>query len=110
MTPGTPAGDNGSDDDQHWFDLLAGRAAPGAGSATQAEAAALRRALQHHGPQAPEGSPAAADARIARLLERARAEGVLLVPQTEVAPAQQPAQPQPQITDVRLVGLRGVAP
>jgi len=28
----------------------------------------------------------------------------------QLAPAQQPAQPQPQITDVRLVGLRGVAP
>ena len=28
----------------------------------------------------------------------------------QLAPAQPPAQPQPQITDVRLVGLRGVAP
>jgi hypothetical protein len=28
----------------------------------------------------------------------------------QLAPAQQPAQPQPLITDVRLVGLRGVAP
>lgn len=28
----------------------------------------------------------------------------------QLAPGQPPAQPQPQITDVRLVGLRGVAP
>ncbi len=28
----------------------------------------------------------------------------------QLTPAQPPAQPQPQITDVRLVGLRGVAP
>ena len=28
----------------------------------------------------------------------------------QLSPAQPPAQPQPQITDVRLVGLRGVAP
>ncbi|AFY28578.1 hypothetical protein Cyagr_1410 [Cyanobium gracile PCC 6307] len=28
----------------------------------------------------------------------------------QLAPAQPPTQPQPQITDVRLVGLRGVAP
>lgn len=76
MTSHQPS-DGGASDDQHWFDLLAGRAAPGASGSTHAEAAALRQALQRHRAQAPEGSPAAADARISRLLARARADGVL---------------------------------
>ena len=88
MTSQRPTED-GASDDQHWFELLAGRAVSGASDSTRAEAAALRQALQRHRAQAPEGSPAAADARITRLLARARADGVL--------PAAQPpaALPQP---------------
>jgi hypothetical protein len=76
--PGGPgAAPHDDPDDQAWFDLLAGRDTPGASTATQAEAAALRAALHRHAPRAPAGQPPAADARIARLLDRARAEGVL---------------------------------
>lgn len=64
-------------DDQPWFDLLAGRPAPGASRHTQAEAEALRGALRRHGSTAPTGQPAPADERITRLLTRARADGVL---------------------------------
>lgn len=88
MTSHTPTED-GASDDQHWFNLLAGRAAPGASDSTHAEAAALRQALQRYRAQAPEGSPAAADARITRLLARARADGVL--PAAHPAAAHPPA-------------------
>ena len=80
------AGDGTSDDDQHWFDLLAGRHSAGAGAATRADATRLRQALLRHRPEAPAGSPAAADVRIARLLGRARAEGVLGAPPPPSAP------------------------
>ena len=82
-----PEGDN----DQQWFDLLAGRCAPGASIGTQAEAAALRAALRRHAPGAPAGQPAPADTRVARLLDRARAEGVL--PPAAGPSAGQPSRP-----------------
>ena len=95
MTSHSPTED-GASDDQHWFDLLAGRTAPGASASTHAEAGALRQALQHHLAQAPEGSPAAADARITRLLARARADGVL--------PAALPPAAHPQPASDRFPG------
>jgi len=97
-TPTTPPA--GPDDDQQWFDLLAGRRAHGASAGTQAQAAALRTALQRHRPPAPAGQPAPADARIGRLLARARAEGVLPPPDARpqatapLAPAARPAPPR----------------
>lgn len=77
MNPPRPPADDRPDDDAHWFDLLAGRPADGGVSDTRTEAALLRAALLRHRPQAPIGQPAAADARVTRLLDRARAEGVL---------------------------------
>lgn len=79
MSQHPPAANDAADDrdDQPWFDLLAGRAAPGASLRTQAEAAALRSALRRHAGAAPPGQPAPADERITRLLARARADGVL---------------------------------
>lgn len=77
MNPTRPPTGDRPDDDAHWFDLLAGRPADDGAAGTRAEAALLRAALLRHRPQAPRGQPAAADARITRLLDRARAEGVL---------------------------------
>jgi hypothetical protein len=94
-TPTRPgqAGDAGSDttdDDQHWFDLLAGRPSAGADATTRAEAARLRQALLQHRAAAPAGDPAAPDDRIARLLGRARAEGVLAAPSATAPPLSSP--------------------
>lgn len=89
MTEPTPPGQTdgaGSDDDQHWFDLLAGRSSAGAEAATQADAVRLRQALLQHRAAAPAGDPAAPDVRIARLLGRARAEGVLAAPPPTALP------------------------
>jgi hypothetical protein len=97
MTAPTPpsqagggTGGDTTDDDQQWFDLLAGRPSAGADAATRAEAARLRQALLQHRPAAPAGDPAAPDVRIARLLGRARAEGVLAAP---LAAAPRPSWP-----------------
>src|SRR6218665_1930011 len=65
------------DDDQQWLDLMAGRAAPEADARTRKEAAWLRAALLSYRLTAPPGAPAAADERAGRLLDRARAAGVL---------------------------------
>lgn len=73
------------DDDQHWLDLMAGRAAPDADARTRKEAAWLRAALLSYRVMAPEGAPAGADERANRLLDRARSAGVLTttaVPET----------------------------
>lgn len=65
------------DDDQDWLDLMAGRAAPDADARTRKEAAWLRAAMLSYRVTAPEGGPAPADDRVARLLTRAREAGVL---------------------------------
>ncbi|MFG6440912.1 hypothetical protein [Roseateles sp. LKC17W] len=72
MTPTTP-----DDDDQHWLDLMAGRTAPDADARTRREAAWLRAAVLSYRVTAPPGAPADADARVGRLLTRARDAGVL---------------------------------
>ncbi|MDT9000841.1 hypothetical protein RQP53_16315 [Paucibacter sp. APW11] len=82
------AGQSGPDegaDDQAWFDLMAGRPAPGARNSVRNEAAWLRAAMLSYRSDAPPGGPAEAQARIARLLARARREGVL--PDSVGAPA-----------------------
>lgn len=66
-----------ADDDQDWLDLMAGRSAPQADASTRAQALALRAALLKDRLSAPAGAPAAADERAERLLQRARAAGVL---------------------------------
>lgn len=71
MTPAT------DDDDQHWLDLMAGRAAPDADARTRKEAAWLRAAMLSYRVTAPPGAPADADQRAGRLLTRARDAGVL---------------------------------
>jgi len=65
------------DDDQHWLDLMAGRAAPDADARTRKEAAWLRAAMLSYRVSAPPGAPADADQRAGRLLTRARDAGVL---------------------------------
>lgn len=65
------------DDDQHWLDLMAGRAAPDADVRTRKEAAWLRAAMLSYRATAPQGAPAHADERVGRLLTRAREAGVL---------------------------------
>lgn len=66
-----------TDDDLHWLNLLAGRAAPDADARTRKEAAWLRAALLSYRSDAPPGAPAHADDRVGRLLARAREAGVL---------------------------------
>lgn len=65
------------DDDQHWLDLMAGRAVDDVQASTRREAAWLRAALLSYRAQAPEGAPSAAGPRADRLVARARAAGVL---------------------------------
>ncbi len=65
------------DDDQQWFELLAGRAAPDAHQGTAQEAAWLRAALLAYRAQAPAGEPAPPEQRAERLVERARAAGIV---------------------------------
>lgn len=76
-----------NDRDQDWFDLLAGRTAPGADPALAREAALLRDALQRHHLDVPAGALPAPDERVQRLLDRARQGGVL--------PTAEPAAPPP---------------
>lgn len=64
-------------DDQHWFDLMAGRAAPEAHGRTRADAAWLRAALLAYRAQAPAGAMPDPERRIHKLLHRAVAAGVL---------------------------------
>lgn len=102
-TPPQQAGGIGSDathddDDQHWFDLLAGRTRAGADAATQADAARLRQALLRYRPAAPPGDPTAPQVRITRLLARARAEGVLAAPPAASPPAAAPPAASPPAT------------
>lgn len=79
------------DDDQHWLDLMSGRAAPEADGRTRKEAAWLRAALLSYPVAAPPGAPAAAEERAARLLARARAAGVLAGAAPEAAAPRKPA-------------------
>lgn len=65
------------DDDQHWLDLIAGRDAPEADVRTRKEAAWLRAAMLSYRIAPPSGGPADADARVLRLITRARDAGVL---------------------------------
>lgn len=64
-------------DDQHWFDLMAGRAVPEAHARTRADAAWLRAALLAYRAQAPAGAMPDPERRINTLLARAAAAGVL---------------------------------
>jgi hypothetical protein len=79
-----------ADDDQHWLDLMAGRAAPDADARTRKEAAWLRAALLSYRVSAPPGAPADADERVGRLLTRARDAGVLATAANDPA-ARRPA-------------------
>lgn len=65
------------DDDLHWLQLLSGRHVHEPDRRTAQEAAWLRAALLAYRAQAPAGAPAAPEQRVARLIERARAAGVL---------------------------------
>lgn len=93
MSPLPPTTGGPADDDQHWLDLLAGRAAPQADAATRHEAQRLRTALLACQAEAPAGAPDAPEARIARLLSRAR-EATLL-PVLPAAPAAPPPSSAP---------------
>ena len=73
MTPSAPP----DDDDQHWLDLMAGRAVPDARSATRQDAAWLRAALLAYRVDAPAGEPTRPDLRVQRLLQRAHVAGLL---------------------------------
>ncbi len=64
-------------DDLQWFELMAGRNASDARSATRADAAWLRAALLSYAPQPPSGVMPEAGARATRLIARAVAAGVL---------------------------------
>lgn len=76
----------GDEDDQHWLDLMAGRAAPDADARTRTEAAWLRAAMLSYRASAPPGGPADADQRVGRLLTRARDAGVLAAAANNAAP------------------------
>lgn len=67
------------DDDAHWLAALAGRPRPGTDAATAAEAAWLRRVVccEPMPGWRPDPSPWQAAARSERLIERARAAGLL---------------------------------
>lgn len=71
--------DQGPDDDARWLAALAGRPLPGTTAATAAEAAWLRRVVTSSIGLQEEAdvSPAQAAARRERLIERARAAGLL---------------------------------
>lgn len=92
-----PAGEH-VDDDRDWFELMAGRAAPDARPALKAEAAWLRAAMLSYRTAAPQGGPAEAELRVARLLERARIAGAL--------PAEAPPMPERQPPNIELAGTR----
>lgn len=79
--------DDAEQDDQHWFDLMAGRSVPDAHGRTRADAAWLRAALLAYRLQPPPGQVPAAEQRVQRLLSRAVEAGVL-------AQAGDAAQPQ----------------
>lgn len=81
-------------DDQQWLDLLAGRMAPDADARTQREAAWMRAALLNYREAAPPGMPADADARVSRLLARARQAGVLDTAANEPGPYAGAPQPR----------------
>lgn len=68
-----------TEDDEAWLDLLAGRPVPGADAATRREAQGLRRVVTSAVVLPPEGAGWAEDAgrRSGRLIERARAAGLL---------------------------------
>lgn len=68
------------DDDPQWLDLLAGRQVADPDRRTAQEAAWLRAALLAYRAQAPAGVPAAPAERVARLLARARASGLIPAP------------------------------
>jgi len=95
-TPPTGAGSAGSrdpaDDDQQWFDLIAGREAGDARPSLQHEAAWLRAALLTYRAHTPEGLPPPPEARIGPLLARARAAGVL-PPAAVVVPSSSRSRP-----------------
>lgn len=84
------------DDDQHWLDLMAGRAAPEADARTRREAAWLRAAMLSYRAAAPPGAPADADERVGRLLTKAREAGVLVSATNDAA--NDPALPRRPIT------------
>jgi len=65
------------DDDQHWFDLMAGRAVADAHGRTRGDAAWLRAALLAYRAVPPAGQMPDPQARAARLVARARGAGVL---------------------------------
>ena len=73
-------------DDQHWFDLMAGRAAPEAHGRTRADAAWLRAALLAYRAQAPAGAMPDPERRIGTLLARAVAAGVVPPAATQPPP------------------------
>lgn len=79
-------------DDEHWVDELAGRRDPRTAAGTKLEAGALREALKAHEARtarAPEALPADLS-REGELLARARAEGLLGMPDAAAAPSPTP--------------------
>ncbi|MFG6428346.1 hypothetical protein [Roseateles sp. LYH14W] len=84
------------EDDQHWLDLMAGRAAPDADARTRKEAAWLRAAMLSYRVTAPLGAPADADQRAARLLTRARDAGLLASAANDAANDAAPRRPAPR--------------
>lgn len=74
MPPAPPE----DDDDQQWLQLLAGRHVHEPDGRTAQEAAWLRAALLAYRAQAPAGAPASPELRVARLIGRARAAGLLM--------------------------------
>jgi hypothetical protein len=82
-----------SDDDDLWFESLAGRATAAASEATREESSALRSALQDLEEIPFEQPPTADLAREEALLSRARAAGLLPHGTALARPARAPAAP-----------------
>jgi len=69
---------SGSDDDQQWFELMAGRSAGDVKPETRNEAAWLRAAMLSYQPLPPPGEMPDAATRAQRLLEKAEQAGLLV--------------------------------
>lgn len=75
--PPRAGADAPDDDDERWFELLAGRNVGDVRPSTRREAAWLRAALLNYPPTAPQGAVPDPVQRVQRLLEKAAAAGVI---------------------------------
>ncbi|MBB4845867.1 hypothetical protein HNP55_004421 [Paucibacter oligotrophus] len=78
-------------DDQAWLDLMAGRSRPEARHRMREESVWLRAALLSYRPAQPQGQMPDPEARAERLLQRARAAGILAATQQQARPEPRPS-------------------